>query len=235
MLPNIQFNAHPSLHSSQQLDAVLLLWPSLWQEVFLGRLCICDLVNDQTNTALRDDVRDTISNLNGNHGRGCIDAKHGEQVHNRVSAPTNHCHDLGRPDLARDDWVRLTVCGRGEAKQQLVDNIQKENHGNEPAQPPRSEVTSNYKFAIVSGDDHESRAQPKGPSLLAVFLFRELHDQEDLNQQQRYCEEPIHISIGIVEWHASQEWAPLRRVRVRIHPGVEDANVVVGSNEGDQT
>merc|ERR1712187_359514 len=98
----------------------------LWQEAILGRLCICDLVNDQTNTALRDDVRDTVSDLDGNHSLSCIDAKHGEQVHNRVSAPADHCHDLGCPDLARDDWVRLTVCGRSEAHEQLIDDVQEE-------------------------------------------------------------------------------------------------------------
>jgi len=41
----------------------LSAYSSLWQQGFLGRLGIGDLVDDQTNTALGDDVGDAVANL----------------------------------------------------------------------------------------------------------------------------------------------------------------------------
>ena len=71
-----------------------------WQEGLLVGLGVRDLVDDQAHTALGDDVGGAIADLNADNGMGGIDAKHGEQVHNRVCAPTDHGHDLCIANLA---------------------------------------------------------------------------------------------------------------------------------------
>merc|ERR1711959_568274 len=91
---------------------------SRWQKAFLVGLCIGDLIDDQSHTALGDDVRGAVANLNANNCMGSIDAKHGEQVHNRVCAPTDHGPHLGSANLAGNDWVSLTVSGPSETDKQ---------------------------------------------------------------------------------------------------------------------
>merc|ERR1711903_81609 len=76
----------------------------------LCRLGVCDLIDHNADTALGDDVQ------------------HWEKVDHRVSAPTDDSHNLRSPDLALDGWVFLSVGGRREAKQELVDNVQEESH-----------------------------------------------------------------------------------------------------------
>ena len=41
------------------------------------------------------------------------------------------------------------------------------------------------QLAVISKDDHEGRAETESPSLAAVLLQRQLHDQEDFTQQER--------------------------------------------------
>merc|ERR1712187_614550 len=119
------------------------------------------------------------SNLNGDHSLCRINAKHGEQIHHWVCAPADHRHDLCRSDLALDNWVWLGLSGSCKAHKQLMHNVQEESHGQEPARPARSEVTSNTELTIVSRHDHECRANTKIASLRVVGVFIMLHHQED--------------------------------------------------------
>merc|ERR1712039_251593 len=65
-----------------------------WQQAFLGGLCIRDLVDQKPDSALGDDVGCTVANLDRDNGMRCVDAEHGEQVHDGVCAPTHNCHKL---------------------------------------------------------------------------------------------------------------------------------------------
>merc|ERR1712232_1407838 len=69
------------------------------QKVLLAGLRIRDLVNHQSNSALGNNVRHTISQLDRYHCLGRREAEHWEQVHNWVCAPTDHSHDLGCANL----------------------------------------------------------------------------------------------------------------------------------------
>merc|ERR1719431_1752265 len=60
------------------------------QQCFLVALRVCDLIDDQANTTLRDDVRHAVTDLDANHGLGCGDAEHGEKIHHWVGAPTHN-------------------------------------------------------------------------------------------------------------------------------------------------
>merc|ERR1719240_1577554 len=214
-----------------------------WQESLLVGLRVGDLINHDANTALGDDVGDAVANLNANDSMCGIDAEHGEQVHNREGAPTDHGPHLCGADLVGDDWVSLSSCGLCKTVEELVDNVQEEDHGQHPAAPTRSEVTGDDEFAIVARCNHEGRADTKVPGLLAEHFVVKLHHEKDLDQEQGHGQEPIHVTIGIVEWHAGQSGGLHRqgtilncscRVVVAINPRVEDTDVVVCSNEGHQ-
>merc|ERR1712228_1036499 len=119
------------------------------------RLGSSDLVNDDANAALANDVRGRVTDLNHDNGIGAANVQHREQVHNWVRAPRNHSHDLRIADLGRDSGVLLLSGGIGETDKQLIDYVQEESHGEEPAEPARGQVTSNSELAIVPGEDHQ--------------------------------------------------------------------------------
>merc|ERR1719313_329582 len=117
-------------------DQILVAFSSTEKTLF-GRLCVCDLVDDQTNATLGNDIRDAIANLDPHHCMSGINAKHWEEVHDWVCAPADHRHHLCGLDLALDHWVCLHVGGFREANKELVDDVQEEHHGDEPAHPAR--------------------------------------------------------------------------------------------------
>merc|ERR1712156_929288 len=91
--------AHPILRCPRRSIAVR----------FLARLGIGDLVDQKANAAFGDDVRCTIADLDGDDRVRGSDAEHGEEVHNRVCAPTDHRHLLSELDLPLDLRVALTL------------------------------------------------------------------------------------------------------------------------------
>merc|ERR1712023_123189 len=176
------------------------------EELLCVRLSISDLVDDEANTALGDDVRHAVANLDGHNRLGGIDSEHWEEVHNWVCAPADDGHHLSHLDLALDGWVRLQLSCSGQANQQLVHNVQEEEHGHKPAHPAWGQITGDSQLSVVATDDHECRTNTQGLCLLIVHLRLQLHHQQDLDQQQRHGQEPIHVTVGIVEWHTGQDW-----------------------------
>jgi len=63
--------------------------PSHLETLVVG-LGIGDLIDRQSHPALGDDVGDAIADLDGNDRVCCIDAHHGEKVHDWVCAPTDY-------------------------------------------------------------------------------------------------------------------------------------------------
>merc|ERR1712028_154888 len=55
-----------------------------WQETLFVGLGIRDLVDHNSDTTLGDDVGAAVANLNADDRMCSIDAKHGEQVHDRT-------------------------------------------------------------------------------------------------------------------------------------------------------
>merc|ERR1712064_150111 len=98
-------------------------------------LCIRDLVDDQSHTTLGDDVGNAVTDLNGDNRLCSVNAKHGEQVHNRICTPTDHGHHLGNFDLVLDDYVGLTVRCSRKTDEELKDNVQEETHRQKPTDP----------------------------------------------------------------------------------------------------
>merc|ERR1711865_559162 len=179
---------------------------SSWQEGLLVRLCVGDLIDHNAHTALGDDVGGAVAELNADNRMRSIDAKHGEQVHNRICAPADNRQHLRISDLSSDNWISLTVCSLCETVEKLIDNVQEEDHGQEPAHPTRGQVTGDNKLAVIARRDHQGRTDSKVPSLAAEGCIVEFHHEEDLNQEQGHCQEPIHVTVGIVEGNTGQGW-----------------------------
>merc|ERR1719201_2905451 len=217
---------------------------SLWQQGLLGRLGIGDLVDDQADTTLGDNVGNAIANLDVDNGAASTEANHWEQVDNWVCAPADNSPHLGLLDLALDDWVLPLGCSSSKAHQELVHNIEEEAHRDGPANPAWCEVTGDDQLTIVSADDHQGRTQAKCLCLCREDIVRELHDEKNLNQEEWHSQEPVHVTVGIVEWNACQPrslneqgsilvWCA-SLVLVGLNPGVEDTNVMVGCDESHQ-
>merc|ERR1711965_61137 len=210
----------------------------------LGRLGVGDLIDGQTYSALGNDIRDAIANLDAHHCVCSVDAQHWEEVHDWVCAPADHRHHLCSLDLAFDHWICLAVGGIRKANEEFVHNVQEEHHGNEPAHPPWGQVASDDQFAIVARNNHQSSSHSQGLGLIVVVPLVKLHHQENLDEQQRHSQEPVHVTVSIVEWDTSQFWGVELhgttgnfswRMLVCAYPRVEDTHVMVRSDEGHQT
>merc|ERR1719432_344015 len=102
----VQVTAHTSLsHKTQTVKVAGSTSPcgpqsrSIKQGPVLVRLGIGDLVDHEADTALGNDIRDAVADLDGHHSIGCGDSKHREEVHYRVGAPTYHRHHLRKLDF----------------------------------------------------------------------------------------------------------------------------------------
>merc|ERR1712083_251449 len=208
------------------------------QKVLLAGLRVRDLVNHQANSALGNYIRHAVSQLDRYHCLGRREAEHWEQVHNWVCAPADHSHNLGCANFGCDNWVSFAGGSGRKADKQLVDDVQEESHGGKPAHPSWGQVTCDNELSVVSRHDHKSRTEAQRPCSRAEITSIQLHDQKNLDQKQWHREQPIHVAVRIVEWHACQfRTLSLRNtlVRVCVHPRVENSDVMVGSNERHKT
>ena len=68
-----------------------------------------------------------------------------------------------------------------------------------------------------------------------------MNDAQQLNEQQRHGQEPIEVTVGIVEWLTSQGDLVVAEIGAgvgnteRVLPGVEDPDIVVACDGRDQT
>merc|ERR1712100_161174 len=121
----------------------------------LLRLRVRDLVDQDPHTTLRDDVGHGVTELNGDHRRGATDVQHGEQIDHWVCAPTDHSPDLRGRNLRLDGRVLLLVGGIAETDEELLNDVQEEAHGEEPAPPTIGEVTCDGELYVVARGNHE--------------------------------------------------------------------------------
>merc|ERR1712076_6958 len=144
------------------------LTPSSQQGLLL-RLRVRDLVDQDPNTALRDDVGHGVTELNGDHRLGATDVHHGEQIDHWVCAPTDHSPDLRSRNVRPDARVLLLIGGIFETDEELLNDVQEEGHGEEPARPTSAQVTCDGELSVVAGGNHERRSETKGLGLRVVL------------------------------------------------------------------
>merc|ERR1711904_686661 len=209
-------------------------------------------VHEVANTALGDDVRGGVANLDGNHGASGetslpVDRAH-EHRHdedNWVGAPGEDGGPACPLDLLAAS-LRLGLLGLLEANEEGVHDVAEWEHGEEPEAPPGAWVSGDLTRVAV--ENHEAGRDAEGSATLEGLLLGEAHDKDDLDEEQRDGKEPIDISVGIVERNAGGAVAVGLRVAgvvvnlavgdlarsVRGVEGVEDTEVVVHGDEGHE-
>ena len=132
-------------------------------------------------------------------------------MNDTVGAPTEDCHDLGNLEVNLIAGSVSMLVAVNLANQELVDDVQKEEHRKVPALPGRSEVRSANQLATVITDNHQNRDPSKRPRLASSPQSAEnrivkLHHQEDLNPYHGLRQQPVPALVGIVERHICQYW-----------------------------
>merc|ERR1712125_139108 len=90
------------------------------------RLGIRNLIDNQSDTALGNNIRHAITHLDAHYRPSWINAKHWKQVYNRIRAPTNASHDLRSTNLSCNDWILLTFGRCCKSNEQLINDVQEE-------------------------------------------------------------------------------------------------------------
>mmetsp|Transcript_37337 Transcript_37337/g.93256 ORF Transcript_37337/g.93256 Transcript_37337/m.93256 type:complete len:292 (-) Transcript_37337:67-942(-) len=198
-----------------------------------------DIVDEEADAALGNDVSGAVAKLDADDRVGAVEAEHREDVHDRVRAPRDDGRPADHRELRGDRRVRLGLDRALEADQESVDDIEEGEHGGAPPHPAHVEVALNDQLSGVAEHDHQAREEAERRRHRRCLLGVELHDEHNLDQQERHGEEPIHVTVGVVERLAgdgrSQRLAIHgRRERVRLRPRVEDADVVVRGDEGHE-
>merc|ERR1712176_1659218 len=175
------------------------------QEILLAGFGIRDLVDDNANSAFRDNVGRTVAQLDGHHCFCRRNSEHWEQIHDRICAPADHRHNLRCANLLCDFWVRFGGGCSCKANEELVDDVQEERHGGKPADPPGCEVASDNKLTVVARCDHEGGAEAESPCPRVEVVCLQFHHQQNLDQEQWYSQKPIHVAIGGVERHKARD------------------------------
>ena len=201
-----------------------------------GRLGNSDLVNHQTNTALGDDVRDRVTQLDEHHNVGSGDAQHGEDVDDRVGAPRDDSPPLDTLDEVTDGRVGFCVGGVSKSNKKSLDDVQERQHGANPVGPAGSKVVfAQDEFTRVSNGNHGSRGDSKRCGLGLDFIGGQLHDENNLDEEKWNGKEPIHVTVGVIEGIGSGRNSSGSIPFVGFGPRVEDSHVVVSCDESDQS
>merc|ERR1719461_1012887 len=123
----------------------------------------------------------------------------------------------------------------------MIMTAEEGNHGSGPESPTLGQVSLvEDELAGVANDDHDGGGDSEAHSLAEEGLRVELHDEEDLKEQERHGQEPVHVSVGIVEGLSGGVRGDgvvgsvlvhvlHRGVFVGFRPRVEDPEVVVRS------
>jgi len=210
-----------------------------------------DAVNEIANTALGDDVRCGVTDLDHHHGLSAQAAlaratrEHGQNEDDWVGTPGDDSSPACPLDLILAGlWLSIL---RGlEADEESVHDVAEWDHREEPEYPASAGDGGNLTRVTV--EDHEGREEPELQALGEGLGIGELHDQDNLDEEQRHGEEPVNIAVGIVEGVAGGgvsvgvgvalvgvdntvedlTWS------VGLDEAVEDTEVVVGGDEGHE-
>merc|ERR1740139_43817 len=152
-----------------------------------GSLGHRNLINHQTNTTLRDDIRYAVSELDVHNNAASTDAKHREDVDNRVGTPRDDSPPLDTLDKITNMRISFKVGSIAKTNEECVDDVHEWDHRSRPEFPSCSQIVSRGdKFTGVSQDNHQDRGSTQSDALVLGFIGRKLHDQNDFNQKKRH-------------------------------------------------
>ena len=128
--------------------------------------------------------------------RGTTDAHHLEDVDTWVCEPGDDCQVAGLHEESTDT-LRVLLGGSSQANHKGLHHKGEWAHGHGPAEPAGGIVV--LDLARIADGNHESRGNSKLPCQVLSLLHWQSHDQDQLDQKQRDSQEPVNVSVGIVE------------------------------------
>merc|ERR1719161_3135995 len=182
------------------------------------------------------DVSDRIADLLTGCRRHAGDPDHLDDVHEGIGQPRDDREPASVPRERRDRWC-LLLRGFAQPNRQLRHNVEKWNHGKEPPHPPAARIA--LDLAWIAKSHHHSRGDAQRPALAHRFRGWQSHDENQLDEKERDRQNPVDISIGVIERRTGEADHVVALLRVELHiegiiPGVENAEVVIDRDEGHQ-
>merc|ERR1719428_774579 len=158
------------------------------------------------------DVRNRIPDLLAGSRCHTGDPEHLDDVHEGIGQPGDDREPTSVSRERRDRWC-LLLRGFTQPDRQLRHNVEKRNHGKEPPHPPAARAV--LDLARIPESHHHRRGHTQRPALAHCFRRWQAHHEDQLDEEQRDSQDPVDVPEGII-------------------PGVEDAEVVVGRDEGHE-
>merc|ERR1719433_951025 len=195
--------------------------------------------DQHTEDRLGDHVRNRVPDLLASCRRDAGDSHHLDDVHKGIGQPGN---DRKPASVSCERCDRLPMCGGQLLRSctqpdgELLHNIQEWNHGKEPPHPSAGWIV--LDLAGIAKSHHDGRGDTQIPALAHRLLSWQPHDQDQLDEEERDRENPVDISIGIIEGRTCEEnlktFSPSLHIE-GIIPGVENTEVVICRDGGHQT
>merc|ERR1719414_1360090 len=203
---------------------------------FKLRLLGSDGPDQDPEDGFSNHVRNRVPDLLTSCRRHTGDPEHLDDVHEGIGQPGD---DRKPASIARQGSDRrlLNSSCLTQSDSQLLHNVGERNHGEGPPHPPAAQAV--LDLAWVAQSHHEGRGNSQGPAFGYSLLSWQSHNENQLNQEERDGENPVHIAIGIIERRTGESHRIVSCLGVKLHvkgiiPGVEDSEVVVRRNEGHQ-
>mmetsp|Transcript_53677 Transcript_53677/g.142736 ORF Transcript_53677/g.142736 Transcript_53677/m.142736 type:complete len:304 (-) Transcript_53677:100-1011(-) len=155
-------------------------------------------------------------------------------VHRRILHPGHHREVPGNRHQPHHA-ARLPRGGPAQGAHEHDDHEEEGDHG--AGEPEKSRAVLGLLVARVAEGDHQHAGEAQGGGQAHGVAVGEAHDEDELDEQEGHGEEPVHVPVGVVEGLPG-EGDLVVPVDAESdveggRPGVEDADVVVGGDEGD--
>mmetsp|Transcript_43762 Transcript_43762/g.92970 ORF Transcript_43762/g.92970 Transcript_43762/m.92970 type:complete len:251 (-) Transcript_43762:110-862(-) len=203
-----------------------------------ARLLVGNSPDHHTEHGLCHNIRHRISNLLVH--RRCWARKPDvlNDVYKRICQP-RHRGQIPSSRHQPGHRLRLLRSGSAQPDQQREHHIRERDHGQGPPEPTHAQVLLDLTRVPQSNHNRTRHTQLRAQS--SCLACRQLHHQDQLDQQQRHGQQPIHVPVGIVERCARHlhNVRPARLLHIEsLNPRIEDSEIVVrrdpGHNPGDR-
>mmetsp|Transcript_43763 Transcript_43763/g.92973 ORF Transcript_43763/g.92973 Transcript_43763/m.92973 type:complete len:281 (-) Transcript_43763:9-851(-) len=202
-----------------------------------ARLLVGNSPDHHTEHGLCHNIRHRISNLLVH--RRCWARKPDvlNDVYKRICQP-RHRGQIPSSRHQPGHRLRLLRSGSAQPDQQREHHIRERDHGQGPPEPTHAQVLLDLTRVPQSNHNRTRHTQLRAQS--SCLACRQLHHQDQLDQQQRHGQQPIHVPVGIVERRTrhGDRVGPSHLLHFEsLDPRIEDSEIVVrrdpSHNSGD--
>ena len=129
---------------------------------------------------------------------GTTDAHHLDDVDTWVCEPGDDCQVAGLHEESTDT-LRVLLGGSSEANHKVCTTKAIGNNVMDMAQKTPAGGIVVLDLARIADGNHESGGNSKLPCQVLSLLHWQSHDQDQLDQKQRDSQEPVDVTVGIME------------------------------------